>query len=480
MIAIVSIILLHLAYVGWGAAALDRLFTETDKTDPLRIPLAYFTGVFINIIALHIAVMIGLTSGSVAIGLMLVGLVAFVVSLRDPIASHYRRFRTLRFQARHLVYLLVVAIALIAYALIALRMLGTPEVAYDTTAFWLLKAQLFYYGGDLWSDAFQNLNRIHAHKDYPLYIPLFWFQNFVVIGFPDDHLLKLGVFIYNGFGALLFFFLTRYWAGTFAALLLLAILLFSPVHGYSTHENFLSINGSISSLYAEFPLSIAILGSLGFYLKYLRSKSSIDLFGAVMFIASSILIKREGTLWFLLFSMMFVISVQISSSDKRKEAYTLYSLPLIVFGGWWILKSMLPDQPSEFHLPRSIDGLFNALRLLPAMISAWFERLVNINLWGVLGILTVIGFCTGIFRNRRHYRKLIPCLAPIGYLVCSFLVIMLFASQVVDTASIWHHLTGGSNCLLNRLMLHIHLAALFLAVVLNSDKFIRLQSLKEQ
>ncbi len=471
----IKIIMLHLAYFGTGALALDHFFPQKRKVDSLRVPLAYFTGIFVNVVALQLAVVLGITSNVLPTALFLLGLAGFIIHSKKEIAVVRSRFPSIRFESHHFIYSLVAVVAAPAVALIAIRMLSTPEFRFDTTAFWLLKAKYFFYGNDLWSDAFQNMDRLHPHRDYPLYVPLLWYQHFAVIGMPDDHLLKFGVFIYHGFGCMLFFLLIKDWAGTFVSLLVLAILLLSPLHGYSTLYDFHSINGSISSLYVGFSLSIAMMASLGFFLRFICNERRSDLFGAVMFLSTAVLMKREGIVWFGLFSLIFLISIHIYIPEKRKEAYAFYLLPLAVFIGWWLLKAKLPEEYSEFHLPRSLDEVIILPQFFPRMLKAWFERLINIHIWGVIGIMTVAGFCLGFIRNRHRYKNLILCLLPIGYLCCIFLVVILYASQDQNHVDPWHHITGRDNCVFNRLLIHIHLTALFLAVVINSDKFIQIK-----
>lgn len=461
----INILLLHLSYIGIGLFVFRLLFGNSIYAGSIRIILSYFVGALVHNLVLHLAIVAMLTTQFMVWALVIIGLLALAFEIQINVKSQTLFTKSFAIQKElAIIYFFGALLLLPAIYLITLKLVGIPDVSYDTTAFWNLKAKYFFYDEHLWTDAFQNSDRIHPHQDYPLYIPIFSFEHFAVLGAPDDYRFKLGFWIYYCFGMMLFYILVKEWAGSVLAILAVALLLYSPLHSYN------SIPGGISSTYVDFPLSIAIMASVGLFTRYLQFKNAADIFGAMVFLSTAVLLKREGVVWFIIFFPLFTFGIWASNSMKWKKEYIYTLFPVAVFGSWWLLRAQLPEVDSEFHLPKSIEDIVALFNVLPSMIIAWIRNILNYKIWGLMGIFVVVALFVSTVRNRQDYIRLIPNIMLLGYLGVIFLVIMLLVIQFQEDG--WYWFTQRKGALIYRLLIHIHLAGLFLALIMNTDKFI--------
>jgi len=425
----ILILLLHLSYLGFGVATLRLLFTGEQYPWCLRFSLGYFVGLFLHVLILKVAIIATVTSPVVSWLLFVIGLsglfyeIIFVFKIKQESLQFPTISPSSLILNAGIVILMIPAIYLITTKLVAV-----PEISYDSSAFWYLKSKYFFYGEHFWTDAFFDARRVHPHPDYPLYMPVFIYEHYSILGIADDFMTKPGTWIYYFCGMVLFFMLTREWVGNPAALMIVALVLYMPLHGKL-------IEGSITTTYVDFPLSIMVLGTVGFFLRYFRNGKQIDIFAVMIFLCSAILQKREGSVWFIIALVFGIMGMWFYQKRSWNREYCWFAIPLLVFVSWYLVSINLPH-PTELHT--------------------------------LFGIFVPLGFSVGILRNLRNGFCLVPGLMILGYLGVIFFVIILMSVQ----AGSIEYFVKRPGQLYYRLLLHIHLAGLFLATVMNSNKFI--------
>ena len=456
------VLLLHLSYLGSGLIVIHLLFNQEEYSWYLKLALGYFVGVFLHVIVLHSAIIVTITSPAVSWLLLLVGLLCLIYEIKFlirtcPIKMNFIFAPRLTLILRASIFLLLIPVIY----LVTLKLLTVPDISFDSTAFWNLKAKYFFYGDHLWTDAFMNLQRIHPHKNYPLYLPIFLFEHYSILGVADDFMTKPGIWIYYFCGMVLFFMLTQEWVGNLTALMIVALVLYTPLHSWH------SIQGSIATTYVDFLLSITVMASVGLFLRYLRYGKQIDIFAVMIFLCSAILQKREGSVWFIIFLVFGLMGMWFSHKRTWDREYGWFAIPLIVFVSWLLVRAQLPQVAAEIHSIK-LGELAGLREVYPQKLQTWVEIICQIiRLWGAQGIFVTLGFSVGFLRNLRKGPCLVPGLMVLGYLGVIFLVIMLLGVQAGGI----EHFVKWSHSLCHRLLIHIYLAGIFLATVMNSPEF---------
>jgi len=375
----------------------------------------------------------------------------------NVLAARPFKFRRLSGEYKNKLLCTVLGIIFLAPAiyLITLRLVAVPDISFDSTAFWNLKAKYFFYGQHLWTETFLDVDRINEHRDYPLYMPIFNFEHYSILGKADDFATKAGTWIYYGTGLLLFFCLVSEWAGNKVALLTTSFVLYSPAYSYDAYA-------SITSTYVDFPLSLMILVSTGFLLRYLRSRHTIDCFGAAMAASSATLQKTEGAVWAVIFIAFTIMIIPKIRNRVWKKDYAWLLLPICILSGWYLIKSRLPygldiDRPT-------IKQLLELWTVAPKMLVAWLASIFKIEPWGLLPFFTIPAFMMGLIRNIHNKIKLVPALMVLCYLGSNFIAFMLLDIQV-------GRFDYYMRVSYDRHIIHILLVSIFLAVAMNTPKF---------
>jgi len=452
------IFLLHLSYIGLGLSFINLLFKNRNYPWYLSLPISYFTGVFIHVVILHLAIIATITSHITCWVLLVLGMLGLFYETWVAIKSNSRRLIIVKSPDRMLKLNISIAILLVPVIyLITIKLVGVPDITFDSTFFWNLKAKYFFYGEHLWTNAFMDVNRVNPHRNYPLYMPIFTFEQFSILGFPDDFISKQGTWIYYFMGMVLFFLLIRQWANTTVALLTVVLMLYSPVYSYN------SIQGSITNTYIDFPLSLMIVSSIGLFLRYLYYKSPVDIFGAMVSLSSALLLKEEGMAWFGIFFPFAFIAMFLTQKKLRHSDYAWLALPVLVFIGWYLVRShLLPD--SDVKKP-TLEQLLTVYAVFPKMLMAWTKSIFNIHQWGLIPFFVIPAFLLGLLRNLRNIQNLAVFMMVLFYLGVIFFVIMLLDIQ---KGSFDYYMLRTYD----RLILHILPASLLLATISNSRKFI--------
>jgi hypothetical protein len=451
------IILLHLSYLGTGLATIRILFRNREYPWCFRLTLAYYTGIFAHVVILHVAIVFTITSPIVTWLLLSVGLLGLLFEVANILTTRPFKSGRLSDESKHKLLHSILAIILLTPAiyLVTLRLVAVPDISFDPTAFWNLKAKYFFYSEHLWTDTFLDVDRINEHRDYPLYMPIFTFEHYSIIGKADDFSTKAGTWIYYGTGLLLFFFLISEWAGRKVALLATSFVLYSPAYSYDAYA-------SITTTYVDFPLSLMILVSTSFLLRYLRSRRTVDFFGAALAASSATLQKTEGTVWAVLFIAFTILIIPKIRNRVWKNDYAWLLLPICILSGWYLIKSRLPYD-LDIDTP-TIEQLFNLWKVAPKMLVTWLASIFKIEPWGLIPFFTIPAFIIGLIRNIHSKIKLVPALMVLCYLGSNFIAFMLLDIQL-GSFDLYMRVSY------DRHMIHIILVSIFLAVAMNTPEF---------
>jgi len=465
------ILLLHLSYLGLGLLIISLIFKHEEYPYSFRLLIAYFVGVFANVLFIHIAIIATLTSPLISWSFLIIGMAGLACEIRFVIKTNVIKLNAFFSSPKNLILNISITILLIPVLyLITLKLVGLPDVTYDSTAFWNLKAKFFFYGEHLLTDAFMNTNRVHPNRDYPLYMPIFIFEHFSIIGTADDWLTKYGTWIYYTSGMILFFMIIRQWTGTKIALLATIFMLYSPLYSYN------SIQGSITNTYMDFPLSLMIAASVGLFLRYQFHRNPLDIFGASVFVASAILLKREGAVWFILFVSFALLAMVFTRKKIWQNEYAWLILPILVFICWQLIRTRIPPPISDIQITTYAEHITSGQVFSPSsvftnlssvftkMIKAWLISIFKIRLWGLFPIFVIPYFVFGLLINLRNLTILLTASMVLGYLGGIFLALMLIDLK-----------TGGLDGYMifayPRLIIQLLPVSLLLAIFMNSNKF---------
>ena len=458
------ILLLHLSYLGLGLLIISLIFKHEEYPYSFRLLIAYFVGIFVNVLFIHIAIIATLTSPLISWSFLIIGMAGLACEIRFVIKTNVIKLNAFFSSPKNLILNISITILLIPVLyLITLKLVGLPDVTYDSTAIWNLKAKFFFYGEHLWTDAFMNTYRVHPNSDYPLYMPIFIFEHFSIIGMADDWVTKFGTWIYYTSGMILFFMIIRQWTGTKIALLATIFMLYSPLYSYN------SIQGSITNTYMDFPLSLMIAASVGLFIRYQFHNNPLDIFGASVFVASAILLKREGSLWFILFVSFALLAMVFTRKKSWQNEYAWLILPILVFFCWQLIRTRMPPPISDIQITTSFEiitsePVFSLSSIFTKMIKAWLISIIKIRLWGLFPIFVIPYFVFGLLINLRNLTILLTAFMVLGYLGGIFLALMLFDLN-----------TGGFDGYMifvyHRAIIQLLPVSLLLAIFMNSNKF---------
>ena len=453
------IILLHLSYLGMGLAIIRILFKDGKYPWPPRLILAYYAGVFTHVVILHLGIVLTITSPMITWLLLSIGVLGLLFEFGAVLKTGCFKVGRLAdgYQYKDKLLGSVLAIILLTPALylITLRLVALPDIGFDPTAFWNLKAKYFFYGEHLWTDTFLDVDRINEHRDYPLYMPIFTFEHYSLIGEADDFSTKVGTWVYYSIGLVFFFFLIREWAGSKIALLTTAFVLYSPAYSYYEYA-------SITTTYVDFPLSLMILVSIGFLVRYLRSGQTIDFFGAAMAASAATLQKTEGSVWAVLFIGFTVVIIFKGRNPGWKHDYGWLLLPIFSLVGWYLIKLRLPYD-LDIDTP-TLEQILSLWRVAPKMFVEWVASIFKIDRWGLIPFFVIPAFIIGLVRNVDDTRKVVPALIVLCYLGANFVAFMLLDLQLGDF-DVYMRVSY------DRHMIHIVLVSIFLAVAMNTAQF---------
>jgi hypothetical protein len=286
-------------------------------------------------------------------------------------------------------------------------------------------------------------------------MPIFTFEHYSILGKADDFATKPGTWIYYCTGLMLFYFLISEWAGGIVALLATAFVLYSPAYSHDSYA-------SIATTYVDFPLSVMILLSAGFLLRYLQSAHSIDFFGSAMAASSASLQKTDGAVWAVIYIAFAILAISMSGKRAWKKDYLWLLLPICTLSGWYLIKNRLPYDLDIEDI--TIGQLFALWTVAPKMLVAWFASIFKIEPWGFLPFFTIPAFMIGLMKNIPNKIQRIPALMIMCYLASHLIAFMLLDIQL-------GRFDYYMNVSYDRHIIQILLVSVFLAVAMNTPRF---------
>ncbi len=479
---------LHLSWLGLGLLLLGRVRGVRDWPPLLALPAAYFAGALLAVLALH-GVMLtwgpALPTTPAVWALVIAGLAVLPAGLlrwhRAHAAARGATIATIatRSVSRRRLVALLACLLLPPLLLIAVQLVGLPDVSYDSVAFWNAKAAWLFDGarldtshGGRFSEVFADARRIHANPDYPLYRPLLAFAQYSVLGSEDDHAAKPGYLFFLCAGLMLLYSLLRDAAGRTTALLALGLLLWTPVMAAAT------VPGSPGTTYVDFPLGLQFAASLGFLLRALRTRAPADVLAAMIAAASATLMKNEGAVWCSLLVPLGLCALLLGwsrgSAGSHPEdagarvrppwlALAWLALPVVVLLAWKALAATFV--PQVYIRPPTPGQLARLPEVVPAMAAGWWHSLKQIELWGVTGPFVLLACAVGMMRHVRADRRSLARLALAAVLVGQFCAVLLGVMLLeIQKAGLDNWMAHAWD----RLLLQLLPSALLLAVALNT------------
>jgi hypothetical protein len=413
MITWLLLIAVQVSYIGtgiWISTAVVR-----GESWFVRLPVAYFAGVLLQVVYLHVPVIAGGNPGNFAApgiycGLASLGLYWYKNRSAGAITSLDHRRRP-AWQA-----LLGGVVLLPGILFLWGRLVTLPDVEYDTTAFWFLKSRLFLAGDNFGSESFQDVDRVHAHKNYPIYWSLFGLQHFAFTNVVDDWVYKPGVATFNTMGLALVFGLMKSRVGLLWSVTASAILIYSPVFCYR------AVQGAPYSAFADFPLALLIAGAIGTGVRAMEQPTTRSLTAAAVFVTSTFLLKSEGLI-FSLYFMLAVSGVVIWKASRQRRSLLVFAGVTLILAGWiWVRRQL----PSDFGVRLdSAESFAAAWKNAPIFMQSAFERLSMLRMWGVLPLLLPVLLITSCVQRPVHLPVVVSIAVLIAYF-CSVVVLFLF------------------------------------------------------
>jgi len=179
--------------------------------------------------------------------------------------------------------------------------------------------------------------------------------------------------------------------------------------------------------------------------------------------SSATLQKTEGTVWAVIFIGFTVLIISKQRNREWKNDYAWLLLPLFTLGGWYLIKSRLPYD-LDIENP-TIEQLFSLWKVAPKMLVAWVASIFKIEPWGLLPFFTIPAFMVGLMRNIHNKIKLVPALMVLCYLASNFIAFMILDVQL-GSFDLYMRVSY------NRHIIQILLVSVFLAVAMNTLKFV--------
>jgi hypothetical protein len=286
-------------------------------------------------------------------------------------------------------------------------------LGWDGLLVWEIKARYAFLNGGVLPDAyFQGPGRSFSHPDYPLAIPFTQLWLYVWLGEANQFWAKIIFPIFYSVGALLLALLGaritgRRWVG----LLLAVLLFFVPQASFST--------GSAIVGYADFPLAVFYLSSVGYLLCALRSEDA----GASLPVLAGCLaclpwIKNEGAiLWAVVAGVVAVLIL----AGRIPRRYLLALFPgLVVALAWRIfLWTLSAPSTSDFLSINKETALANFQRL-PSIYRVILAEVSTGQDWGIFWAVAALAFLFLIFRWRYLTERLLMVFIALPVALYSF------------------------------------------------------------
>ena len=337
--------------------------------------------------------------------------------------------------------IIVIEIAIVFY-LSFVHTLG-----WDGLLNWEIKARYaFANGGVLPATYLSDSGRAFSHPEYPLAIPFTELWLYLWLGEADQFCAKAIFPIFYVGGTFLLVALGKRLTGrTGIGLFLAAFLFFVP---QITVEA-----GSAVVGYADFPLSIFYLATIGCLFCATEPKNDAFFRLYAAFLALLPWVKRDGLI---LWTVAAACGVFVILRTKKSPLFFLGFLPgLLIICGWHLyLSSMHALQAADF-VPVNLETLGAHLNRILPLLSAFLAEFYNLPTWSLFWFVVAVGVAY-LLRRLRDPGVLVLLTALVVPIVL-YLFTYIFSN--------WPNYLEHVGLSISRLLMHV-VAVGFLIIIL--------------
>ncbi len=273
-------------------------------------------------------------------------------------------------------------------------------LGWDGLLVWEIKARYAFLNGGVLPDAyFQGAGRAFSHPDYPLAIPFAQLWIYLWLGEPNQFWAKLIFPIFYAVGASLLALLgNRIIGKRWIGLLLAVLLFFIPQASLST--------GSAIVGYADFPLAIFYLATVGYLLASLRPESCESFFPIfATCLACLPWIKNEGAILCLV-AGGFAGLLMVAGRLPRRFFVALVPGLLVALSWRLFLRSVQVVSTVDF-VPVSKESLMNNFSRLPGIYRVILAEVSTPENWGIFWVVAGVALLFLICRWRYLTERLL-------------------------------------------------------------------------
>src|ERR1041385_4009887 len=273
---------------------------------------------------------------------------------------------------------------------------------------WEIKARYAYANaGVLPATYLQDSGRSFSHPEYPLAIPYTELWLYFWLGDTNQFWAKTIFPAFYAAGVILLATSSaklsgKTWLGLGAALLLFFI------------PQIATEGGSAIVGYADFPLSVFYLATIGYLLCACRSGDDHSFCIYAACLALLPWVKREGVILWLVAALCGALVIW----RQKKSPLLLFALlpGLVVIVAWRFYISELQAVSSSDFLPVSLATFQANIYRLGPILSAFFSEIANTKTWSLWWLLVAIGsgYFVQRYRDARSMVLFIAVLGPIG------------------------------------------------------------------
>ncbi len=315
----------------------------------------------------------------------------------------------------------ILAIQVAAIFAIALKL----TLGWDGLLVWEIKARYAFLNGGVLPEAyFQAPGRAFSHPDYPLAIPFTQLWIYLWLGEANQFWAKLIFPIFYGVGVVFLALLAnrltgRRWIG----LLLAALLFFVP-------QASLAIGSAIAG-YADFPLAIFYLATVGYLLASLKPENlegTFPIFAACL--ACLPWIKNEGAILWLVAGGVAGL-LMLAGRLPGRYFFALVPGAFVALSWRLFLRSVDVTSTVDF-VSINKESLLGNFHRLPSVYRVIFAEVSTIQNWGFFWVAAGIAFLLLIYRWRYLTERLLSLLIAVPLVLYSCVYVFSAWHQYLD------------------------------------------------
>jgi hypothetical protein len=309
---------------------------------------------------------------------------------------------------------------------------------------WEIKARYAYENGGVLPQSYlQDSGRAFSHPEYPLGLPYTEMWLYFWLGESNQFWAKTIFGMFYAIGASLLAIIGANLTGrNSAGLIAASLLLFVPQ---------VSVDGGGALVgYADFPLSIFYLASIGALLLACRTEN--DWWFRIYAASTALLpwIKREGAI---LWVVAVLCGVLVIVHQRKSWPHFLALVPgAMIIIAWRVYLAYMGSVSSPDFLPVNLSSLTANLHRLGPIAFRFASQLVNTQVWSLFWVVVTIAILFLVWRQRNIMTALllIAVVAPIAIYVPGYIF------------SAWPDYISHIELSIGRLLMHVAPLALLM------------------